>query len=167
MAMGLCACGSASDSLPVDASVTGTYDDQSSAVPASADTDTSSPVINKMRSRADDLGIRIEIITSCCYCARPVTLSGVIPRSSARLRILLITYCMAMGLCACGSASDSLPVDASIIGSKEQVEGLTVFYGNINIGFLRKKREIDHTLGGVYGERSMISPDSVSIKASS
>lgn len=43
MAMGLCACGSASDSLPVDASVTGTYDDQSSAVPASADTDTSSP----------------------------------------------------------------------------------------------------------------------------
>lgn len=43
MAMGLCACGSASDSLPVDASVTGTYDDQSSADPASADTDTSSP----------------------------------------------------------------------------------------------------------------------------
>lgn len=33
------------------------------------------------------------------------------------------------------------------------MEGLTVFYGNINIGFLRKKREIDHTLGGVYGER--------------
>jgi len=28
-----------------------------------------------------------------------------------------------------------------------------MFYGNINIGFLRKKREIDHTLGGVYGER--------------
>ena len=43
MTMGLCACGSASDSLPVDASVTGTYDDQSSADPASADTDTSSP----------------------------------------------------------------------------------------------------------------------------
>ena len=43
MAMGLCACGSASDSLPVDASATGTYDDQSSADPASADTDTSSP----------------------------------------------------------------------------------------------------------------------------
>ena len=43
LAMGLCACGSAADSLPVDASVTGTYDDQSSAVPASADTDTSSP----------------------------------------------------------------------------------------------------------------------------
>ena len=40
-----------------------------------------------------------------------------------------------------------------IIGSKEQVEGLTVFYGDINIGFLGKKREIDHTLGGVYGER--------------
>ena len=40
-----------------------------------------------------------------------------IPRSSARLRILLITYCMAMGLCACGSASDSLPVDASVTGT--------------------------------------------------
>ena len=34
-------------------------------------------VINKMRSRADNLGIRIKIVTSCCYCSRPVTLSGV------------------------------------------------------------------------------------------
>lgn len=40
---GLCACGSASDSLPVAAPATGTYDEQSPAVPASADTGTASP----------------------------------------------------------------------------------------------------------------------------
>lgn len=40
---GLCACGSASDSLPAAAPATGTYDDQSPAVPASADTGTASP----------------------------------------------------------------------------------------------------------------------------
>ena len=40
---GLCACGSASDSLPAVAPATDTYDDQSPAVPASADTDTVSP----------------------------------------------------------------------------------------------------------------------------
>ena len=40
---GLCACGSASDSLPAAAPATDTYDDQSPAVPASADTGTASP----------------------------------------------------------------------------------------------------------------------------
>ena len=35
-----------------------------------------------------------------------------IPGSFARLRILLITYCIMAGLCACGSASDSLPAAA-------------------------------------------------------
>ena len=30
-------------------------------------------VINKMRSSADDLGIRIKIVTSCCYSSIPVT----------------------------------------------------------------------------------------------
>lgn len=37
-----------------------------------------------------------------------------IPGSSARLRILLITYCMAVGLCACGSAPDSRPAAAPV-----------------------------------------------------
>ena len=36
-----------------------------------------------------------------------------IPRSSARLRILLITYCTTLSLCACGSGSDSTSVMAS------------------------------------------------------
>ena len=40
---GLCACGSASDSLPAAAPATDTYDDQSPAVPTSADTGTTSP----------------------------------------------------------------------------------------------------------------------------
>ena len=37
-----------------------------------------------------------------------------IPRSFARLRILLITYCIMIGLCACGSATDSTPVNAPV-----------------------------------------------------
>ena len=37
-----------------------------------------------------------------------------IPNLSARMRILLITYCMAACLCACGSDSDSRPVTASV-----------------------------------------------------
>ena len=36
------------------------------------------------------------------------------PKLSARLRILLITYSMTIGLCACGSGSDNLPVDAPV-----------------------------------------------------
>ena len=36
-----------------------------------------------------------------------------IPKSSALLRILLITYCMTLSLCACGSGSDSTSVMAS------------------------------------------------------
>lgn len=42
---GLCACGSASDSLPAAAPTTDTYDDQSPAVPTSADTCTTSPEV--------------------------------------------------------------------------------------------------------------------------
>lgn len=38
-----------------------------------------------------------------------------IPRSFARLRILLITYCMMAGLCACGSGTDNTPVNASAL----------------------------------------------------
>ena len=36
-----------------------------------------------------------------------------IPRSSALLRILLITYCTTLSLCACGSGSESTSVMAS------------------------------------------------------
>lgn len=38
-----------------------------------------------------------------------------IPRSFAPLRILLITYCMMAGLCACGSGTDNTPVNASAL----------------------------------------------------
>ena len=33
------------------------------------------------------------------------------------------------------------------------MESLTVFDGDINIGFLGQKRKIDHTLGGIHRER--------------
>lgn len=47
---GLCACGSASDCLPAAAPATDTYDDQSPADPASADTGTASPEVTSQEA---------------------------------------------------------------------------------------------------------------------